>query len=178
MCALTVGKFDCSDSFSRIENNLERNFKETRMTEIYKYWVEWIVTGCLQRLVEPPEVHHERLFLVSVAGFIVNLVGIFAFQHGGSHHGHSHGGGGHGHSHTGAGHGHSHGSSQHSHAPDSGLKHSHCECLQFGLFVIVAFGNDGGFCFVVNFRCIMFKECVCLLVSFMFLFPNPLRVAG
>lgn len=44
-----------------------------------------------QRLAEPPEVKHDRLFIVSVAGFLVNLVGIFAFQHG---HGHSHGGGG------------------------------------------------------------------------------------
>lgn len=33
---------------------------------------------------------HERLFVVSVLGFLVNLVGIFAFQHG---HGHAHGGG-------------------------------------------------------------------------------------
>ena len=32
--------------------------------------------------------------MVSVLGFIVNLVGIYAFQHGGQHHGHSHGGGG------------------------------------------------------------------------------------
>lgn len=40
-----------------------------------------------QRAVEPPEVKHERLFIVSVLGFLVNLVGIFAFQHG-----HSHGG--------------------------------------------------------------------------------------
>lgn len=39
--------------------------------------------------MEPPEVRHERLFLVSVAGFVVNLIGIFAFQHG---HDHSHGG--------------------------------------------------------------------------------------
>lgn len=43
----------------------------------------------LQRLMEPPEVKHERLFLVSVAGLIVNLIGIFALNHGG--HGHSHG---------------------------------------------------------------------------------------
>ena len=43
----------------------------------------------MQRAVEPPEVKHERLFVVSVLGFIVNLIGIFAFQHG-----HSHGGGG------------------------------------------------------------------------------------
>lgn len=44
---------------------------------------------CLQRALEPPDVHHERLLPVSVAGLIVNLVGIFVFQHGG--HGHSHG---------------------------------------------------------------------------------------
>ncbi|MEQ2158025.1 hypothetical protein GOODEAATRI_007942, partial [Goodea atripinnis] len=42
--------------------------------------------------LEPPDVHHERLLPVSVAGLLVNLVGIFVFQHGG--HGHSHGDGG------------------------------------------------------------------------------------
>ena len=63
----------------------------------------------MERLVEPPEVKHERLLVVSVLGLLVNLVGIFVFQHGGAGHGHSHGGdGGHGHSHDG-GHGHSHG---------------------------------------------------------------------
>ena len=62
----------------------------------------------VERLVEPPEVKHERLLVVSILGFIVNLVGIFVFQHGGpGGHGHSHDGG-HGHSHDG-GHGHSHG---------------------------------------------------------------------
>lgn len=61
-----------------------------------------------KRVAAPPEIHHERLFVVSVLGFFVNLIGIFVFQHGGehaSHHGHSHGGGGggcgsHGHSHS------------------------------------------------------------------------------
>lgn len=79
-----------------------------------------ILWGCFfQRSVEPPEVHHERLFLVSLLGFIVNLVGIFAFQHGGGHHGHSHGGS-HGHSHS-TGHGHSHGSGHgHSHGVGHG----------------------------------------------------------
>lgn len=90
----------------------------------------FIFSEAVERAVEPPEVHHERLFLVSIMGFLVNLVGIFAFQHGGSHHGHSHGGGGHGHSHSSnAGHGHSHdsGSSghEHSHAGGSGHGHSH-----------------------------------------------------
>lgn len=62
-----------------------------------------ILTEAVERLVEPPEVKHERLFVISVLGFLVNLVGIFAF-----HHGHAHGGGGHGHSHGGHGHSHAH----------------------------------------------------------------------
>ncbi|XP_026821091.1 zinc transporter 7 [Rhopalosiphum maidis] len=66
----------------------------------------FILTEAVERAIEPPEVHHDRLFVVSVLGLLVNLVGIYVFQHGGSH-GHSHGGG-HGHSH-GGGHGHSHG---------------------------------------------------------------------
>lgn len=79
----------------------------------------FILSEAVERLVEPPEVKHERLLVVSVLGFLVNLVGIFAFQHGG--HGHSHGGDSHGHSHGGGdshddGHGHSH---------DKGHGHSH-----------------------------------------------------
>uniref|UniRef100_A0A1I8GIS0 Zinc transporter 7 n=1 Tax=Macrostomum lignano TaxID=282301 RepID=A0A1I8GIS0_9PLAT len=68
----------------------------------------FIFSEAVERLAEPPEVKHDRLFIVSVLGFLVNIIGIFVFQHGGSHHGHSHGGGGHGHSHGGGGHGHSH----------------------------------------------------------------------
>jgi solute carrier family 30 (zinc transporter), member 5/7 len=71
----------------------------------------FIMSEAVERAIEPPEVKHERLFVVSVLGFLVNLVGIYAFQHGHAHggHGHSHGGGGHGHSHGGANnHGHSH----------------------------------------------------------------------
>lgn len=64
----------------------------------------FIFKEAVERAIEPPEVKHERLFVVSVLGLLVNLVGIYAFQHG---HGHSHGGGGgHNHSHGG---GHSHG---------------------------------------------------------------------
>lgn len=80
----------------------------------------FILSEAVERAIEPPEVKHERLFVVSVLGFIVNLVGIYAFQHGHSHggHGHSHGGGGgHGHSHGGGGHGHSHdGGGHHGHS--------------------------------------------------------------
>ncbi|XP_035826343.1 zinc transporter 7 isoform X2 [Aplysia californica] len=93
----------------------------------------FIFSEAVERAVEPPEVKHERLFVVSVLGFIVNLIGIFAFQHGHSHgggdHGHSHGFGGHGHSH-GVGleeshdHGHSHGESDHGHS-HGGSDHGH-----------------------------------------------------
>jgi zinc transporter 5/7 len=80
--------------------------------------------SAFQRVFEPPEIHHERLLVISVLGFIVNLIGIFVFQHGGDmHHGHSHGGQDkndfivthsnsnhhhHGHSHEHDDHGHSH----------------------------------------------------------------------
>ncbi|XP_023324518.1 zinc transporter 7 [Eurytemora carolleeae] len=77
----------------------------------------FIFSEAVERLVEPPEVKHERLLLVSVLGLLVNLVGVFVFQHGG--HGHSHGGGGdHGHSHGGDDHGHGH-------SHDGGHGHSH-----------------------------------------------------
>lgn len=77
-------------------------------------------------MFEPPEVHHERLFVISVLGFIVNLIGIFVFQHGGDHHGHSHGGGSsHGHSHSsGSSHSHDHGH-EHSHSAGNGYLHGH-----------------------------------------------------
>lgn len=56
------------------------------------------------------QVKHERLLVVSILGFLVNLIGIYAF-----HHGHGHGHGGHGHSHGGHGHSHNHNSHGHSH---------------------------------------------------------------
>ncbi|KAI8370433.1 cation efflux family-domain-containing protein [Radiomyces spectabilis] len=67
-----------------------------------------IVMEAIQRLLHPPEMNTQRLLLVSFVGLIVNLVGIFAFNHGHAHghsHGHDHG---HGHSH-GHDHGHGHG---------------------------------------------------------------------
>ncbi|KAK3884594.1 hypothetical protein Pcinc_011150 [Petrolisthes cinctipes] len=89
----------------------------------------FIFSESVERLIEPPEVKHERLFVVSVLGLFVNLIGIFAFQHGGGH-GHSHGGGhghshgGHGHSHD-HGHGHSHEDHGHTHNGHIGHGHSH-----------------------------------------------------
>ncbi|XP_036377495.1 zinc transporter 7 [Megalops cyprinoides] len=88
----------------------------------------FIFSEGVERALEPPDVHHERLLPVSIAGLLVNLVGIFVFQHGG--HGHSHGGGeGHGHSHSlfngSVGHGHSHGGHGHSHGSKHGHSHDH-----------------------------------------------------
>ncbi|MFT7808847.1 zinc transporter 7-like [Arapaima gigas] len=105
----------------------------------------FIFSEGVERALEPPDVHHERLLPVSIAGLLVNLVGIFVFQHGG--HGHSHGGHGHshshslfngtvGHSHGGRGghghsheskHGHGHGHSHESHGHGHGHEHTHDE---------------------------------------------------
>lgn len=86
----------------------------------------FIFSEGVERALEPPDVHHERLLPVSIAGLLVNLVGIFVFQHGG--HGHSHGDGGHGHSHSlfngSLSHGHSH-SEKHSHGGHSHGGHGH-----------------------------------------------------
>lgn len=87
----------------------------------------FIISEAVERLIEPPEVKHERLLVVSVLGFLVNLVGIYAFGHG---HGHGHGGGsGHGHSHGGHSHSmnniHSHDHNHHSHDHGHGHGHSH-----------------------------------------------------
>ena len=37
----------------------------------------FIFSEAVERLVEPPEVKHERLLVVSILGFVVNLVSIF-----------------------------------------------------------------------------------------------------
>lgn len=65
----------------------------------------FILTEAVERAIEPPEVHHDRLFIVSVLGLLVNLIGIYVFQHGGSH--------GHTHSRESSGHGHSHDTEHH-----------------------------------------------------------------
>lgn len=85
----------------------------------------FIMSEAVERAIEPPEVKHERLFVVSVLGLLVNLVGIFAFHHGGHGHSHGGGGGGHGHSHGGGGHGHSHGGGGHGDTQHLLNNHSH-----------------------------------------------------
>ena len=70
-----------------------------------------ITVEALERLVDPPEVKTDQLLLVAVLGLCVNLVGIFAFDHGGAHHGHDHGS----HDHHGHGHDHHHHHDGHDH---------------------------------------------------------------
>ncbi|MCL4127371.1 UNVERIFIED_CONTAM: hypothetical protein GTU68_054235 [Idotea baltica] len=89
----------------------------------------FVFAEAVERAIEPPEVKHERLFVVSVLGLIVNLIGIFVFQHGGAGHGHSHGGGSHGHSHD---HGHSH--NGHSHG-QHGHSHNQGSQIMQGVFL-------------------------------------------
>lgn len=80
----------------------------------------FIMSEAVERAIEPPEVKHERLFVVSVLGLLVNLVGIYAFQHGHSH------GGGHGHSHgSKSGHGHAHDNHSLLMGNSHGHEHSH-----------------------------------------------------
>lgn len=67
----------------------------------------------IERTLEPPEVHHERLFVISVLGFIVNLIGIFVFQHGGQLNKH-HSCSSHSHNHN---HHHHHQHHDHNHEP-------------------------------------------------------------
>ncbi|CAG8555249.1 12224_t:CDS:10, partial [Ambispora leptoticha] len=57
----------------------------------------FILFEALARLMDPPEMNTDRLLLVSFLGLLVNLVGIFAFNHGHIHHGHSHAHGHHNH---------------------------------------------------------------------------------
>ncbi|KAF9961754.1 putative zinc transporter msc2 [Mortierella alpina] len=66
----------------------------------------FICIEAIERLVHPPEMNTHRLLLISFMGFVVNMIGIFAFNHGHAH-GHSHGHS-HGHDHHGHDHGHGH----------------------------------------------------------------------
>ncbi|XP_066103263.1 zinc transporter 7 isoform X1 [Saccopteryx bilineata] len=95
----------------------------------------FIFSEGVERALAPPDVHHERLLLVSVLGFAVNLVGIFVFKHGG--HGHSHGSG-HGHSHSlfngAVDQAHGHGDHCHSHELKHGAVHSHDHAHGHGHF--------------------------------------------
>lgn len=49
-----------------------------------------IIIEAIQRLITPPEMNTHRLLFISFVGLVVNLVGIFAFNHGHNHAGHHH----------------------------------------------------------------------------------------
>eukprot|EP00056_Hartaetosiga_gracilis_P002259 m.52020 g.52020 ORF g.52020 m.52020 type:complete len:359 (+) comp10980_c0_seq3:168-1244(+) len=81
----------------------------------------FILKEALERFIDPPHIHTHHLLPVAVIGLLVNLIGIFAFQHAHSH-GHSHGGDdSHGHSH---GHSHDH-HDHHDHGHSHGHTHGH-----------------------------------------------------
>lgn len=83
-----------------------------------------IMTHAVERALEPPEVKHERLFLISILGLLVNLVGIYAFNHGHAEecsHGHSHGH----HNHKHDGNSLNHHNYSHHHHHDIEIEHLH-----------------------------------------------------
>ncbi|ETK94496.1 hypothetical protein L917_02372 [Phytophthora nicotianae] len=69
-----------------------------------------LITEAASRFMDPPEVTTDHLLLTSIAGLIVNLVGLFFFHDHVHGHSHSHGSDSGG---CGGGHGHSHGNSHH-----------------------------------------------------------------
>merc|ERR1719427_648257 len=100
-----------------------------------------IIGHAVERLVEPPEVKHERLLVVSILGFFVNLVGIYFFHehHGGGHHNcsHSHDHGHHSHDHHHHGHDHHHHGHDHHHGhthDDHSAEHSQSQIMH-GVFL-------------------------------------------
>ena len=108
-CAMVMNKWPKSRSFTYGYKRVEVLFAFVNCIFLLSIGSS-ILRKALERLVDPEDMDHEHLLWVSVAGLLVNLVGVFAFQHA---HNHSHGAGGcpsqHGHSHGGGDHGHSHG---------------------------------------------------------------------
>nr|CAB3266218.1 zinc transporter 5-like [Phallusia mammillata] len=50
----------------------------------------FLLIEALQRILDPPNINTDKLMAVSVAGLLVNLIGVFVFRHQHHHHGHSH----------------------------------------------------------------------------------------
>lgn len=100
----------------------------------------FVFIEAIDRVLDPPEIHTERLMLVSVGGLLVNIVGMVAFSHAHTHGGapcksHGSGGGDHGHSHestsaaavapTPSAVSHAHGHSHDTHTDDHSHSHAH-----------------------------------------------------
>uniref|UniRef100_A0A8C5AT36 Zinc transporter n=1 Tax=Gadus morhua TaxID=8049 RepID=A0A8C5AT36_GADMO len=88
LAASVISRWRCNDSFSYgyVRAEVLAGFVNGLFLIFTAFF---IFSEGVERALEPPDVHHDRLLPVSVAGLLVNLVGIFVFQHGG--HGHSHG---------------------------------------------------------------------------------------
>lgn len=98
--------FDCTALLVGLYASLMSRWKPTRLysygygrVEVLSGFVNglfllvialFILEEALDRLLDPPNVSTDRLLFVSVAGFSVNLIGIFTFS---QNHSHSHGGG-------------------------------------------------------------------------------------
>lgn len=101
-CAMVMNKWPRSRNFTFGYKRVEVLFAFVNCIFLLSIGFS-ILRKAITRIIDPEELVHEHLLWVSIAGLLVNLVGVFAFSHA---HSHSHGGGSHGHSHD---HGHSHG---------------------------------------------------------------------
>lgn len=135
------------------------------------------VWEAVEGILEKHELRHvQELLVVSTLGFLVNMVGLFAFGHahaghdhghGHSHsHGHSHGHDhGHGHAHKANGHAHSHACDhahgQHAHSHDHGHSHAshshdHNENMH-GIFLHVAADAGGSLAVILSTALTLWK---------------------
>lgn len=119
------------------------------------------VWEAIEGIMEGTELRRvEELLVVSVLGFLVNMVGLLAFGH--AHAGHDHGHGGHGHSHA---HGHSHevqdlhshghangvlGDAHHSHAHQAAASHSHANENMHGIYLHIAADAGGSLAVIIS----------------------------
>lgn len=124
-----------------------------------------IIHEAIERVIDPPHINTDSLLAVSVAGLLVNLVGIFAFEHGG--HGHSHGGGGdHGHAHGKKSepeknnhHGHSHAGNSHDQCSDpSHHQDVHKNPLMQGMFLHILADTLGSVGVICSSICVEYLD--------------------
>ena len=129
------------------------------------FFASWnIVWEAFERLWSPQELNSEKLLVVSVLGLLVNIVGIFAFDHGGSlghhhhhghdhsHHGHDHHNHGHDHSHHSHDH-HNHGHDHHNHDHSHSVSNNH---IMHGMFLHVLADALGSVSVIISSLLIQF----------------------
>lgn len=103
--ALAIGLY--ASYISKLQANAKFNYGYGRFEVISGYMnavflilvASLIVLESLERILDPPEITTESLLVVSVGGFLVNVVGLIFF-HEAHHHHHHHPGGSCGHSHS------------------------------------------------------------------------------